>query len=138
MPKLAVGLVIGMSLALGSPLVAQELVHTKDSIATVKENLAAKKAVLVDVREANEWEAGHIRGAIHLAMSELADDARLKEITKKLDKSKIIYTYCKSGGRAVIAGDWLKQQGFDVRPLKAGFQELRTQGLGNSVPGPQE
>lgn len=120
-------------LASAANLVAQEIVHTKDSLATIRENISAKKAVLVDVREIDEWEAGHLTGAIHLAMSELADDAKLKELTKKLDKDKIIYTYCKSGGRSAIAGGWLKKQGFDVRPLKAGFQELTGQGFPGEV-----
>lgn len=107
--------------------------HTKDALATVKENVAAKKAVLVDVRELDEWEAGHLSGAIHLAMSDLADDAKLKQLTKQLDKEKIIYTYCKSGGRCAIAGGWLKMQGFDIRPLKAGFKQLTQEGFASEV-----
>lgn len=132
MLNLRASLALGVVLA-SANLSAQEIVHTKDSLATIKENVAAKKAVLVDVREIDEWEAGHLTGAIHLAMSDLADDAKLKELTKKLDKGKIVYTYCKSGGRSAIAGGWLKKQGFDVRPLKAGFKELDEQGFGVAV-----
>lgn len=126
-------IVVGLVLAFAGNLFAQEIVHTKDSLATIKENVGAKKAVLVDVREIDEWEAGHLTGAIHLAMSDLADDAKLKELTKKLDKNKIVYTYCKSGGRSAIAGGWLKKQGFDVRPLKAGYKELTGQGFPGEV-----
>lgn len=38
--------------------------HTKDSLQTIKENIAAKKAVLVDVRDREEWNMGHVEGAI--------------------------------------------------------------------------
>jgi rhodanese-related sulfurtransferase len=39
-------------------------------------------------------------------------------------KDKIIYTHCKAGGRALTCGDILKAQGYDVRPLKPGYEDL--------------
>jgi rhodanese-related sulfurtransferase len=126
-------LIVCFTLVISSTAFAQEITHTKDSLATVKENVAAKKAVLVDVREFDEWEAGHLTGAVHLAMSDLADDAKLKKISKQLDKNKIVYLYCKSGGRSAICGGWLKNQGFEVRPLKPGFKELEVQGFPSEV-----
>jgi phage shock protein E len=108
---------------------AQELTATKDSIATVKENVQAGKAVIVDVREQVEWDEGHVAGAIHLPKSQLDEKAKLADLVKKLDKSKIIYTHCKAGRRALACGELLKKEGFDVRPLKPGFQELIEGGL---------
>jgi phage shock protein E len=104
--------------------IAQEKTHTKDSLDTVKENVKAGKAQIVDVREDAEWEAGHVAGAIHLPKSKLEDKARLADLIKKLDKNKIIYTHCKGGGRALTCGELLKKEGFDVRPLKPGYQQL--------------
>ena len=40
--------------------------HTKDSLATVRERLEEKKAVIVDVRDLVEWNAGHVQGAVLL------------------------------------------------------------------------
>ena len=111
-------------LSLLRPAIGQELTHTKDSLDTVKENLQAGKAVLVDVREQNEWEAGHLKTAVLMPQSKLKLEAQLPELLKGLPKDKIIYTHCKAGGRSLMCGDILKKQGYDVRPLKAGFEEL--------------
>jgi rhodanese-related sulfurtransferase len=98
--------------------------HTKDSLSTVKKNIKAKKAVLVDVRELREWNAGHIKGAKLVPLSKLAKTAGLKELLKTLPKDKILYAHCKSGGRCLAAADVLKKSGFTVRALKPGYVDL--------------
>jgi len=113
-----------LAFALPALLLAEEPTHTKDSLATVKENVESGKAVLVDVREQREWDSGHVKGAIHLPKSKLETDAGLAELVKKLDKNKIIYTHCGAGKRALACGEILKKQGFNVRPLKPGYQPL--------------
>ncbi len=118
------------ALALSIPLAAEEPMHTKDSLATVKENVQSGKAVLVDVREQREWDAGHVKGAIHLPKSKL-ETAELAQLVKKLDKNKIIYTHCGGGRRALACGELLKKEGFDVRPLKPGYQPLIDAGFEN-------
>lgn len=114
-------LLIGLAgLALGE----EPLAHTKDSLDTVKANVKEGKAVIVDVREQDEWDAGHLKEAILIPRSKLQEGAEAAELVKKLDKSKIVYTHCKAGGRALACGEMLKKQGFDVRPLKAGYDDL--------------
>jgi rhodanese-related sulfurtransferase len=103
--------------------------HTKDSLDAVKENVKAGKAVLVDVREPSETDAGYVKGAILLPQSKLRVESDLAELVKKLPKDKILYTHCRAGGRALTCGEILKKQGFDVRPLKPGYQELITAGF---------
>lgn len=98
--------------------------HTKDSLATVKENVKAGKAVIVDVREQGEWDDGHVQGAMLLPQSKLKNAALAAELVKQLPKDKIIYTHCRAGGRALTCGDILKKQGYDVRPLKPGYEDL--------------
>ena len=110
---------------------AEEPMHTKDSLETVKANVDAGKAQIVDVREQREWDAGHVKGAVHLPKSKLETDAGLAELLKKLDKKKIIYTHCGAGKRALACGEILKKQGFDVRPLKPGYQPLIEAGFEN-------
>jgi phage shock protein E len=117
------------AIALTSSAFAQDLEPTKDSLATVKENVKSGKAVIVDVREKAEWDEGHVAGAIHLPKSQLDDKAKFADLVKKLDKNKIVYTHCKAGRRALACGELLKKEGFDVRPLKPGFQELIEGGL---------
>ena len=103
---------------------AEELTPTKDSLDTVKKNLKDGKAVLVDVREQKEWDAGHIEGAVLMPKSKLDVEKEAAALVQKLDKAKIIYTHCKAGKRALACGEILKKQGFDVRPLKSGYEDL--------------
>jgi rhodanese-related sulfurtransferase len=114
----------------GRFLFAQDpAVHTKDSLDTVKDNVKNGKAVIVDVREQSEWDAGHLKGAVLAPMSKLRQEGGAKELLKLLPKDKIIYTHCKAGGRALTCGDLLRQQGYDVRPLKPGYDDLLKAGF---------
>jgi len=103
--------------------------HTKDSLATVKENIEAKKAVLVDVRDLIEWNAGHIKGATLLPWRELQDKIKEDQVREKVPKDKIVYTYCAVGYRSLRAAKILKKYGYDVRPLKPGYEELAKSGF---------
>ena len=111
-------------------VVAQEpLKHTKDSLDTVKDNLKAGKAVLLDVREQQEWDAGHLKAARLVPQSKLKMESGLADLLKALPKDKIIYTHCRAGVRSLACGEILKKHGFDVRPLKAGYKELAEAGF---------
>src|SRR5687767_3493409 len=76
---------------------------TKDSLTTIKRNVAEDKAVLVDVREKSEWDKGHVKGAVFLPLSGLQGNAAA--LAKQLPKDKIIYTHCVVGKRSVTAGN---------------------------------
>jgi adenylyltransferase/sulfurtransferase len=66
----------------------------------------ADKPFLLDVREANEWEIGHLPGAVRISVNELA--GRMNE----LDTAVEMVVYCRSGVRSGRAVDMLKQAGF--------------------------
>ncbi|MES2789686.1 MAG: rhodanese-like domain-containing protein [Planctomycetota bacterium] len=106
--------------------------HTKDSLQTVKQKIADKKAVLVDVREKSEWKNGHVAGAIPLPISELQAGIDAKTLEQKLPKGRIIYTHCVVGKRALTAADILQKSGYEVRALKAGYKELLDAGFEKS------
>jgi rhodanese-related sulfurtransferase len=108
---------------------AQAAEHTKDSLKVVKENVEAKKAVLVDVRETSEWKEGHIAGAVLLPISELKAGIDEKELLKRLPKGKIVYTHCVVGKRSLAAAQILEKHGYELRPLKAGYKELLDAGF---------
>lgn len=75
-------------------------------------------AVVLDVRTLQEFEEGHIPGAVRIDY--LQDDfaARVAE----LDKDKPYYLYCRSGNRSAKAAQLMVAQGFDeVYELKTGF-----------------
>jgi rhodanese-related sulfurtransferase len=87
---------------------------------------------LVDVRELDEWKTGHVTGATFLPLSAL-EDAKAEVIEKKLPKDKVIYTHCRAGRRSVAAAEILEKLGYDVRPLKPGFEDLIQAGFPKEV-----
>ena len=73
---------------------------------------------LLDVREDDEWVAGHIPGATHIPMSGLLD--RVAEVPKDGD----VVVVCKVGARSAQVAAYLRQQGWDnVRNLDGGVVE---------------
>ena len=64
-------------------------------------------APVLDVREQDEWDAGHIEGAQHPPLSQLAE--RTGEVPTDVD----VYVVCRSGGRSLRATAYLAQYGFD-------------------------
>lgn len=76
-----------------------------------------ENAVVLDVREDNEFLNGHIVNSIHIPLKFLSD--RVKEMDKH--KSKPIIVSCRSGSRSASACSMLKKQGFEnVYNLKGG------------------
>ena len=72
-------------------------------------------AYLLDVREADEWAAGHIDGAVHIPMSGLM--ARVDEVPKDGD----VVVVCKVGSRSAQVAAFLGQRGWaNVRNLDGG------------------
>ena len=84
--------------------------------------------VLVDVREKNEWDQGHIDGAVFLPLSAIQDGLSKEELAR-LPKDKILYVHCVVGKRALTGGNAIEKQGFTVRPIKQGYKELVAAGL---------
>ncbi|WP_462188146.1 MULTISPECIES: rhodanese-like domain-containing protein [unclassified Frankia] len=71
--------------------------------------------LMVDVREPDEWSAGHIAGALHIPMRELA--ARLDEVPRERE----VVVVCRSGGRSAAVTNYLRQGGWQVRNLTDGM-----------------
>ncbi len=115
-------------LALGC-LSARAADHTDDTLDKVRRNIEAKKAVLIDVREKREWDAGHLESAQLAPLSQLADTAGRDRLIKTFPKDRVLYLHCKAGGRCLIAADLLKDAGFEVRPLKQGYRDLLKAGF---------
>jgi len=81
-------------------------------------------AIFVDVREPDEWAEGHMPGAIHIPLGDLAQ--RLKE----LPGEKPIVTVCRSGKRSLVAVDILEAAGRSgAKSLAGGMLEWKKQGL---------
>lgn len=103
--------------------------HTKDTTDDVKKALKDKKAVLIDVREQKEWDAGHLKDAGLLPLSKINKGVDKDELEKLIPKGSIVYLHCKAGGRCLTAAEALKKQGYDARPLKDGYEALLKAGF---------
>ena len=103
--------------------------HTKDSPETVQKNVKADKAQLIDVREPAEWKAGHLKDATLLSLSTLSEKPEKEQLEKVLKQKKIVYLHCASGFRCLKAADILSEYGYEVRPLKQGYDDLREAGF---------
>ena len=108
--------------------------HTKDSIELIKQRIADEEAILIDVREQDEWNnIGHLQVAVSVPLTELkekgGDQAYATKLAEKLPKDKIIYCHCAAGGRVMPASAILHKMGYDVRPLKAGYDDLLDAGF---------
>jgi phage shock protein E len=119
-------LLFALAVVSGTTSIAAE--HTKDTPAEVKAAVAAKKAVLVDVREESEWAEGHLKHALAFPLSKLKD-AKAGDLPREFSKDTPIYLHCASGKRCLKAADKLKELGYDARPLKAGYVDLIDAGL---------
>ncbi|WP_157073265.1 rhodanese-like domain-containing protein [Kribbia dieselivorans] len=79
-------------------------------------------AVMIDVRERDEWDAGHAPQAIHIPLGDLP--ARLGE----LPETEPLPLICRSGGRSGRAGQWLAAQGYDVVNVDGGMKQWAADG----------
>jgi len=76
-------------------------------------------AVLLDVREDDEWAAGHIEGAVHVPMMTLPQ--RLQYEPGPITPENEIVVVCKMGGRSAQVTAWLRQQGYAATNLAGGM-----------------
>ncbi len=106
--------------------------HTTDSLDNVKQRLASKEAVLIDVRELTEWNEGHLEDAKLVPLSDIRYPQKRENATKDLSKEEIVYCHCRSGKRVFIATHFLTKDGYDCRPLKAGYEVLLSEGFENA------
>jgi rhodanese-related sulfurtransferase len=85
----------------------------------------ADEAVLLDVRDSKEFNAGHIAGALNIPASKM--DSRISELEKY--RSKTLVVADKMGQQAGNVGKKLRNAGFEVRRLQGGMAEWGNQGL---------
>jgi molybdopterin/thiamine biosynthesis adenylyltransferase/rhodanese-related sulfurtransferase len=90
-----------------------------------REILAEDSAALVDVRERDEWDEGHIPGAVHVPRGNL--ESRIENAVP--DKSRQIVVYCAAGNRSAFAAKTLEELGYEhVVSLAGGFTDWKRNG----------
>ncbi|MGW7284930.1 rhodanese-like domain-containing protein [Streptomyces sp. NPDC054847] len=76
-------------------------------------------ALVLDVREADEWAAGHVEGALHVPMSDFV--ARFGQVTEALADGRRAFVMCRVGGRSAQVTQYLVQQGLDAVNVDGGM-----------------
>ncbi|MFC9589302.1 rhodanese-like domain-containing protein [Streptomyces sp. NPDC056944] len=76
-------------------------------------------ALVLDVREDDEWTAGHVEGALHVPMSDFV--ARFGEVTEAVAERGRAFVMCRVGGRSAQVTQYLVQQGFDAVNIDGGM-----------------
>ena len=97
----------------------------------VADLLRSDDVQLADVRETDEWNAGHLPGAVHVPKSYLEQWAE----DRIPDKNKRTVLYCAGGVRSVMAADTLQKLGYtDVVSMSGGFNRWKDSGLAWETP----
>jgi rhodanese-related sulfurtransferase len=87
------------------------------------DGLVAAGALLLDVREDGEWAAGHVVGAVHVPLGQLA------ERVDDLPEDRQMVVVCRSGVRSAHAAVFLLASGFDAVNLTGGMRAWARAGL---------
>ncbi|MEP6603945.1 MAG: rhodanese-like domain-containing protein [Spartobacteria bacterium] len=112
-------------------LFAKLVADAKTNITEISPEEAAaklqnKEAVIVDVREKEEWEEEHIPHAIHLSRGTI----ELEMEDQVIDPNAVIVLHCGGGGRSALAAESLQKMGYkNVRSMAGGLKAWKTAGL---------
>ena len=94
-------------------------------------DLPSGSATIVDVREASEWEQGHVPGASHISKSYI--EQQIEGVAP--DRAQPIVLYCAGGVRSLFAAQTLVDMGYtDVVSVKGGFQAWKGAGFEFDTP----
>ena len=97
------------------------------NVADVKRRMDSdEEFLLVDVREDNEWEKGHVPGAVHLGRGVIERDIE----TQVPDTSTKMILYCGGGFRSALVADNLQKMGYtNVESMDGGWKGWVAEGL---------
>ncbi|MDT0342215.1 rhodanese-like domain-containing protein [Streptomyces litchfieldiae] len=95
------------------------------TLPTVLAGAVPAGARLLDVREPDEWAAGHAEEALHIPIGQVV--GRLAEITEHAGEDRL-YVVCKVGGRSAQVTAYLVQQGLDAVNVDGGMHAWQAAG----------
>ncbi len=93
------------------------------------------KRTIIDVREYDEYAAGHLPGAINIPRGVL--EFKIGTVGECADKGKPYLVYCRTSGRAALSTVQLQRIGYaDVISMAGGFEVWSTEGRPTEKPEP--
>lgn len=116
-----------MVVALLIPAFAFAEIKNED-VAKVEELIKSGKYTVIDVRTKEEYDAGHIQGALNFDYYNDDFEERIEAELK--DKNKPYIVYCRSGMRSLYSAEILEELGYtDVTNMKGGFLAWQSAGI---------
>ncbi|HEY7569392.1 MAG TPA: MBL fold metallo-hydrolase [Gemmatimonadaceae bacterium] len=95
------------------------------SVSDVATRVRSGSAIIVDVRDASEWSQGHIPGALHVPLGQLAQRA-----AGLADGGRQLVLHCATGGRSAVGASVLRAQGIsNVVNMEGGYSAWQAAGL---------
>lgn len=79
-------------------------------------------ALIIDLRERDEFLDGHVRGAVNMPYGELEDNP-------DFPRGKILVLYCGRGGSSLMLAKQLAKRGYETRSVIGGFRAYRGRNL---------
>ncbi|HVG00971.1 MAG TPA: rhodanese-like domain-containing protein [Chloroflexia bacterium] len=96
---------------------------------STREHFEGGDVDLLDVREPEEWDMGHVEGALWIPMG------RLQLRWRELDPSRKLVVVCRSGSRSNYVAAMLRQVGIDAANLEGGMLSWQSEKLPITPPG---
>ena len=91
-----------------------------------RDRIESSEPVIVDVREQDEWDEGHLPGAVHVPRGHL--ESRIERLAP--DTARPVVVYCSAGNRSAFAAKTLTDLGYeDVVSLAGGFTDWKRNGF---------
>jgi sulfur-carrier protein adenylyltransferase/sulfurtransferase len=113
------------------PTYRELLQQTRSEISEIdatqaRDRIESGEPVVVDVREQDEWDEGHIAGAVHVPRGHL--ESRIERLAP--DTARPVVVYCSAGNRSAFAAKTLTELGYeDVVSLAGGFTDWKRNGF---------
>ena len=102
---------------------------TEISPTDAEQKAKSTDAVIVDVREKDEFDENHIPDAVHISRGTI----ELEVEAKFPDRNTSIICHCGGGGRSALAAETLQKMGYkNVRSMAGGFKAWKAAGLPTS------
>jgi rhodanese-related sulfurtransferase len=104
----------------GHPLSGTDIEITPEE---TQRRLLSGEAVVIDVREQYEWDAGHSPGVRHIGLERLTAEA------STIDKDTPVVFQCRAGARSLMAAQAFRRAGYDAYSMAGGLEVWHQAGL---------
>jgi rhodanese-related sulfurtransferase len=101
----------------------QQVTENKQQATSLSARIETSNGQLIDVRTSEEFTSNHAQGALNVPLSDIQSGK-----VAKIDKSKPIYLYCRSGNRAGEAKALLEKAGYKDVTNIGGLDDWQSQG----------